>query len=125
MTSIAQRASKDRGQWAENYACNFLCQQGLQLLEKNYRCRWGEIDLIMGDGPVVAFVEVRYRSASRFGTGADSITHAKCQRIIRTAEHYLQKHDKDNDMTCRFDVVSIGPNQTRGETTWLKNAFQA
>uniref|UniRef100_UPI00261D453A YraN family protein n=2 Tax=Nitrosomonas TaxID=914 RepID=UPI00261D453A len=85
----------NKGSDAEQRAAIFLQQQKLTLLESNYRCRFGEIDLIMQEGNTVVFVEVRMRSGNRFGGAAASITTAKQLKLIRAARHYLAMHDDD------------------------------
>lgn len=109
------------GPEAETLACAWLQRQGLLLLERNFRCRRGEIDLIMQDGEQLVFVEVRYRRNSRFGSPAETVTGSKQARLIRAAGHYLQR--LDNTGPCRFDVLALsGP---RGEQVdWIRDAFQ-
>ncbi len=97
-----------------------LERAGLRLVEANYRCRGGEIDLIMGDGDALVFVEVRYRAHDGFGGAAASVTVQKQRRIALAARHYLQRHGGDRD--CRFDVVAIGAGD---RLQWLRNAFEA
>ncbi|MBL6689088.1 MAG: YraN family protein [Pseudomonadales bacterium] len=109
------------GREAERTAELYLRQQGLQLVQRNYRARTGEIDLIMERGSLLAFVEVRYRGNPNYGSGADSISRSKQRKIINTAHLFLQKHCKNNDPRWneyRFDVVSIG-----NEINWIPGAF--
>lgn len=109
----------DIGQHAEQLAAIYLQQQGLKLLERNYRCRFGEIDLIMQDGKEIVFVEVRLRSHSAFGGASASITPGKQQKLSRTADHYLMQHSMP---PCRFDVILMNSLKTES-LEWLKNAF--
>ena len=109
-----------QGAQAETLACDYLQAKGLCLLAKNYRLRTGEIDLIMQDGAVIVFVEVRYRKTKRYGGALASINYQKQKRIIQTASHYLQYHAPYAQ--ARFDVVAIHPQQ---ELQWLINAFEA
>jgi putative endonuclease len=111
-----------RGQQGEQLAQRHLREQGLSLLETNYRSRWGEIDLIMQDGEVLVFVEVRLRAASRYGTPAETIGGRKRQRLIRTAQQYLQTH---RDARARFDVIAITTSDQAAQIEWIKNAFSA
>lgn len=111
--------SQQRGQAAEDRACEYLQAQGFQLLARNYRLRGGEIDLIGRDGAYLVFVEVRYRSSEQFGGALHSIDSRKQQRIIRTAQHYLMRHPVD--LPCRFDVIALDQAQ---QITWIKNAFE-
>lgn len=98
-----------------------LCAQGLCLVVQNVRCKVGEIDLIMWDGPVLVFVEVRFRRRSEFGRAANSVNHAKQLRIRRAALWWLQQHHAKGLPACRFDVYTLDD----GEATWIKNAFSA
>lgn len=114
------------GQQAEQAACNFLLSKGLSLLEKNYLCAQGEIDLIMDDNNTIVFVEVRYRRDTRYGTGAETVDRRKQNKLLSTAAHYLQKNPKSAKKACRFDVVSLTENN-HGEQKldWIPDAFQA
>jgi putative endonuclease len=109
------------GSAAENIAAMYLQQKGLKLLDRNYSCRYGEIDLIMQEGKTLVFVEVRLRSSSSFGGAAISITAGKQQKIIRTAEQYLQKH---GNASCRFDVILMN-RAHQDSVEWIANAFDA
>jgi putative endonuclease len=108
------------GDDAETAALDYLQQQGLKLIERNYHSRRGEIDIIMEDSHTLIFVEVKYRQSAHFGTAAEMVTLKKQQRIIAAALHYLQQHKLDR--ACRFDVVAITP---RSGVEWIKGAFDA
>ena len=111
------------GQRWEHEAELFLRRRGLSLLKRNFHCRFGEIDLIMYDEPAIAFVEVRYRSNERFGSGAESVTRHKQARIARAAAAFLGRNPRWAGFPCRFDVISIsGPGGAR-HTRWTRNAF--
>lgn len=103
----------------EAKAKRLLESYGYRILEKNYRCRQGEIDLIARDGEYLVFVEVKYRSTIRKGYGAESVDGRKQRRIIQGARWYLMEHQCEWQK-CRFDVVSF-----LGEMpTLIKDAFQ-
>jgi putative endonuclease len=108
------------GEAAEAMACRYLEQQGLRLIRHNYRCRAGEVDLIMQDGEQLVFVEVRSRRNSRYGTPAESITKTKQKRLYKAAAHYLLS--SRSNAPCRFDVIAIVQQDNRLE--WIKDAFQ-
>ena len=108
-----------RGETAENLAAAYLQRAGLALVERNYRCRFGEIDLIARDGTTLVFVEVRLRSSARFGGAAASITAAKRAKLLRTARHYLAGIARAP--ACRFDALLVDGRNDSIE--WLKNAF--
>jgi len=97
---------RKRGIAGEERAVNFLTGKGYRILERNYRCPQGEIDIIALDGKVLVFVEVRTRRESSYGFPEESITSLKQRRIIRCATWYL--HQKKLEMQdCRFDVIAI------------------
>lgn len=107
-----------RGAAAELRAAEFLERHRLRVVERNFRVRGGEIDLICRDGPEVVFVEVRQRSRAGYGGAAASITAAKQARLIVAARHWLARH---GEMPCRFDCVLIDGDRLE----WLKNAFDS
>src|SRR3990167_3890760 len=107
------------GRTAEQKAAEFLQKKGLRLLKKNYRCCFGEIDLIMEDRDDIVFVEVRYREAVDHGHPLESIDGRKVKKIIKTATYFLQKTQLLDKKNGRFDVIAI--HQTTIE--WIRNAF--
>lgn len=111
------------GREAEEAACRFLESQGLKLLERNYRCTHGEIDLVMQHGDSTVFVEVRYRRSTRFGTGAETVDARKQAKLSATAQHYLLTHRAAARRPSRFDVVSVVENAGNGAIDWIRNAF--
>lgn len=108
-----------RGAQAEDLAAAFLQRAGLKVVERNYRCRFGEIDLIARDGSTLVFVEVRMRSSERFGGAAASITPAKQRKLLRAARHFLAGMTRTPQ--CRFDALLVNGQDLSIE--WLKNAF--
>jgi putative endonuclease len=111
-----------KGRSAEEQARRHLERQGLQWLNSNYRCKRGEIDLIMRDVETLVFVEVRYRKSNTFGSAAESVDRGKQSKLIAAARHYLQ--ETRTDAPCRFDVVGISGHQGQS-VEWVKDAFQA
>lgn len=109
------------GLQAEQLAATFLVNHGLKLVDKNYHCRFGEIDLIMKEGTTLVFVEVRLRSNGRFGNAATSITPQKQRKLILTATHYLQAH---GESACRFDAILMSTVDVT-QIEWVRNAFDA
>ena len=112
------------GKHAEAEACNYLIQHGLELIDKNFTCKSGEIDLIMQDKDFYVFIEVRYRKKSKYGTGAESVTKNKQQKIIRTAKYYLLEKGLFDKIKCRFDVISSSA-EDENKILWIKDAFWA
>jgi putative endonuclease len=119
----AARGGRKSGSHWEKTAESYLRSQGLKLLQRNFSSRFGEIDLIMRDGQTVVFIEVKYRKSNRHGSGADAVTFHKQGRISRTAAWYLAKNPHRAESVCRFDVISINPNEKDQDIDWIKSAF--
>lgn len=119
MSAKPQAEHLKLGSAAEDAAADFLQQKGLKLIARNFRCPYGEIDLIMQDGKTLVFIEVRLRNNNNFGGAAMSITQSKQQKLKRSAERYMQIH---GECACRFDAVLM---QTIDTSTleWVHNAF--
>jgi len=114
------------GNQAEEIALKHLNQRGLELIEQNYLTKFGEIDLIMldTDQQILVFVEVRYRQNNKFASATDTIDHNKQSKIIRTAKHYLQRHEKFDEYICRFDVVGVESDLKYPKINWIQDAFE-
>lgn len=109
----------EAGRDAEARAEAYLAAQGLTCIARNYRCRLGEIDLVMRDGRTVVFIEVRARASSAYGGAAASITDAKRRRVLAAARHWLA--GRSPLPPCRFDAVLL-----EGDALcWLRGAFTA
>lgn len=147
------RCRKDAGAHGENTALRYLCSQGLKLVARNYRCRAGEIDLVMLEPaprsscridtqpPTLVLVEVRYRTLAEFGGAAASVYWRKQRRIVRAARHILLCRPDLRVYRARFDVVALSPalssadragdDSTAGPVVaglrveWLRHAFTA
>ena len=103
----------------EELACAYLKDHGLFVLQKNFRCRIGEIDIVAREGDTLVFVEVKYRSSSSLGHPEEAVSYYKQQKIIRTAQFYLCRYGISDNVPCRFDILAI-----EGETIrHIKNAF--
>lgn len=120
MTVERQELGKD----GEDRAASALLAQGYAIVERRYRTRYGEIDIIARDGEALVFVEVRCKSGEECGTAAESVTRAKQRRVIRMAVEYLTRHDLHDKCPVRFDVVAIddGPDR-ESRLTVIKDAF--
>ncbi len=114
----------EKGQEAETRAAHFLQTQGLILVQRNFRCKLGEIDLIMKDQSTLVFVEVRLRSNRFFTQAAESVNWQKQRKLINAAQFYLQQHKLVDAVPCRFDVIAI-ENNAINPSNWIKNAFGA
>ncbi|MCX4028303.1 YraN family protein [Endozoicomonas sp. SM1973] len=108
----------------QHIAQRFLESQGFKTIQCNFRCKVGELDLIMKDGVNLVFVEVRFRKSQAYGTPASTVTPHKQHKIIKAAQYYLMV--KKLDLPCRFDVVSITKDsQQQPHIDWIPNAFLA
>ncbi len=116
---------RQTGNHAENLALIHLQENGLQLIEQNYLTKMGEIDIIMLDKTIetLVFIEVRYRKNNYFGSATDTVDQHKQNKLIRTAQHYLQQHSKYQEYICRFDVIGVESNLKYPKINWIKDAF--
>ncbi|HEY1284093.1 MAG TPA: YraN family protein [Steroidobacteraceae bacterium] len=114
------------GKSAEDLAADFLQSQGLELLQRNYRRRGGELDLVARAGDVLIIAEVRTRSTDSFGGAAASVDGWKQHKIIRAATQLLQQHKSLAQLRVRFDVVVVHePGTQRERIEWIQHAFEA
>lgn len=104
----------------ETIACEFLVRQGYEILERNYRCRIGEIDIIARDGEYLVFLEVKYRAKDGCGQAVYAVSAKKQQVISKVAAFYLLRSRMPESIPCRFDVVAVDGNKLR----LYKNAFE-
>ena len=117
---------RTRGASAERQAEQWLNAQGLHTVARNYRCRLGEIDLVMRGGNTLVFVEVRLRASKAYGGAPASVTVRKQQRLVRAARHYLAAHPGQATLDCRFDVLGVAPDQAgEADFEWITHAFYA
>jgi putative endonuclease len=116
---LGRTARQRSGDAGEDQALAHLQQQGLVLVERNFSCKGGELDLIMQAGTMLVFVEVRRRAENSFGGAVASITRSKQRRLVVAAQRYLQRYR--DPPACRFDVVAIDGTVI----TWLQNAFDS
>ncbi|MBN2331845.1 MAG: YraN family protein [Deltaproteobacteria bacterium] len=115
-------ANQRLGQWGEGLAAVYLEERGLRIVERNFRCPLGEIDLIAQDGDCLVFCEVKTRRSTAFGQPQEAVALAKQRKIIRSATWYIAARQWSTDV--RFDVVAIS-KPTAGEPVieWLPAAF--
>ena len=112
-------AHLQKGKQAEQLALAYLKKQGLHHVCSNYRCKMGELDLVMKDASFLVIIEVRYRKSNAYGGALASVTAQKQARIIAATQHYVIIHHL-SPISIRFDVIAItGENQIE----WIKNAF--
>jgi putative endonuclease len=116
---------QETGQRAERLAAEFLAARGLTILERNYRRRLGELDIIARGGGVLVIAEVRTRATAAFGGAAASVDRAKQRRIIRAAAQLLQQRRDLAQLPVRFDVLVVsGPELASPQIEWIRHAFE-
>jgi putative endonuclease len=118
-----KRLAFELGRRSEDVAAAFLTAQGLTILHRNFRRRFGELDLVVRDGDELAIVEVRSRSTEACGGVAASIDSRKIRRVIRAARLFLQQNKALARMRVRFDVVLISYASATPQIQWIRHAF--
>ncbi len=114
--------SKRRGDLGEDAAARYLESRGLRVLDRNWRHRQWELDLVCRDGDTLVFVEVKTRAAGSMATPADALTHKKQARLVKAASQYLTKNDLW-DMPCRFDLAGVIDTGRSMDVEHIENAF--
>jgi putative endonuclease len=115
------RHRKEAGRSAEDRALCHLENAGLRLVNRNFRCRCGEIDLVMLEGATLVLVEVRYRASDDYGGAAASVTWRKQRRLLCAARYLLMRHAELRRHPARFDVVAVSRD---GRIDWIRHAFR-
>ena len=120
---MGSRTTGAVGRQAEQRAFDFLIDQNLRPVARNFHCRGGEIDLIMLDGECLAFVEVRYRATAAFSPASHTVDHHKQRKLIRTAALFLARNRRYSLHTMRFDVIALEGVEAEA-IEWIKDAFR-
>ncbi|HET7922273.1 MAG TPA: YraN family protein [Gammaproteobacteria bacterium] len=116
----------EAGRQAEDRALTELLRRGLQLVQRNYRCPQGELDLVMEDGGTLVIVEVRYRRERGFGGAAETVGAGKQRKLLLAAQHLLQADARLRRKPLRFDVFAVTEQRDgRIESEWIRDAFRA
>ncbi len=113
-----------KGKEGESLAAEFLASKGCRVVERNFRCAVGEIDLVVHDGKTLVFVEVKSRRGLRYGLPQEAVSIAKQRRLTRLAQWYIQDRRLEG-LPARFDVVAVTWSGGKPELTWIVNAFEA
>ncbi len=121
---MSEKTSRQNtGRAYEDLALTHLLKNQFKLIERNFFCSYGEIDLIVKKKKIYVFVEVRFKRNSNSGTAQESITRSKQKKIINTAHIYLQQHKLDR-AEYRFDVFAFnGYTPSKSHMEWITNAF--
>ncbi len=115
---------REAGDYYETLACDYLRENGLKIIQKNFRCRQGEIDIIARDGKYLVFTEVKFRKGNRFGTAEAAVDYKKQNVISRVSDYYRKRFGISDDTCQRFDVVALDLDDDEAlHIRWHKNAF--
>ena len=120
-----QTTAQITGSTSEEIALTYLSEHNLKLVTRNFRCKLGEIDLIMMDEQNLIFIEVRSRRASSYGSGADNITKSKQRKLTLTASYFLMHYPDFAALPARFDVIDIYLENQSHQLRWIPAAFSA
>ena len=121
--ALSSRSGPGQGAAAEAAALAFLEARGFAAVARNWRCRQGEIDLVLHQGNLLVFAEVRLRNRDDFGGAAGSVTPAKQRKIVASAGAFLQHHPEFSGCDCRFDVLALRAGPAAWQVRWLPAAF--
>lgn len=118
-----EQNKKKIGAKYEQIACEYLKENGVTVLERNFRCRQGEIDIIGHHEGYLVFVEVKYRATQNKGSAAEAVTVYKQRKICRVADFYRYCHKLGDNCPVRYDVVAIQKETEGNKLTWYRDAF--
>jgi len=116
---------KALGSKGEDLAVRYLTKKGYKVIERNYRCQWGEIDLVAREGDTLVFVEIKSRSSSGFGLPQDAVGRFKQEKLIQVARAYMAEHRLPETIPARFDVVAVQLTTSSPDIELIQDAFQA
>jgi len=114
---------KALGSKGEDLAVQYLKKKGYKVIERNYHCQWGEIDLVAREGDTLVFVEIKSRSSSGFGLPQDAVDRFKQNKLIEVARAYLAERHLKEDISMRFDVVAVRLTPQGPDIEVIKDAF--
>jgi putative endonuclease len=120
---VAEKSKRELGNLAEELACQYLINQGWEILERNYYAGHAEVDIISREADIIVFLEVKMRSTSFFGSPVEHVSESKVKRVFDAAERWVQENNMDNQ-PLRFDVIGILSNNSKPEITHLRDAFR-
>jgi len=121
---MARADTLSLGRQAEKLALDHLRRQGLKEVARNFRCRMGEVDLVMMHGDCLVFAEVRFRNQNSYASAVASVDLHKQRKIIRTAAAFLGHHPQYSGCSVRFDVVGLDQSGDQSSLRWIRDAFR-
>jgi putative endonuclease len=122
-TTLDNAWRRRKGNRFEQLALAWLQARGLTVVQRNYRCKLGEIDLVMRERELLVFVEVRFRGVRSQVPACETVDARKQQKLLRTARHFLLCHAQLAELPCRFDVLGISSEAGGTQYEWIRNAF--
>jgi putative endonuclease len=108
----------------EMLACSFLEEKGCRIIERNFRCWMGEIDIIARDGSYLCFIEVKFRKDNSYGDAKEAVNYSKQKRISKVSSFYLYSKKVSFDSPIRYDVIAESVDDGILTFDWVKNAFE-
>lgn len=115
---------RETGSYYENLACEYIVENGAKIIARNFRSKKGEIDIVARDGKYLSFIEVKYRTTSRFGEPEEAVNPHKQKIICRVSDFYRRRYGIGDNCPIRYDVVAIKVDETSAiHIIWHKNAF--
>lgn len=120
---MTNRNQRKTGGHYEEVAASYLAKQGIQILDRNYRCRMGEIDIVAREGRTYVFCEVKFRTTGSAGDPAEAVDSRKQATIFRVAAYYLKQHRLSENTSCRFDVIAMTGAGAYTQIRWIPDAF--
>lgn len=111
------------GARGEDLAVRYLRKKGYKVIERNYHCPWGEIDLVARERDTLVFIEIKSRSSSEFGLPQDAVDRFKQRKLIQVARAYIHEHHVRESIMARFDVVAIQLTPSGPKIEIIKDAF--
>lgn len=116
--------SQQLGQWAEQYASQYVEQLGFNIVQRNYHCRGGELDLIINKDKLLVFIEVKARSSQEYGSAVEMLTPNKQKRMMKAITHFLHHFPQYDHYDYRFDLFAIQIHSSHNiAVEWIENAF--
>lgn len=119
---------RSKGFEMETYVADYLAKQGINIIERNFSCKMGEIDIIAthkkAHEHTLIFIEVRYRANTFFGSATESVSYTKQKKLTRTAQYYLMRNPWGQKLNCRFDIIGVSLKNDQPLIEWIEHAFQ-
>ncbi|MCR5655947.1 MAG: YraN family protein [Butyrivibrio sp.] len=114
---------REIGAYYESIVCDYLAENGIKILERNFRCKLGEIDIVAEDNGYISFIEVKYRAGSKYGTAEAAVDFRKQKTVCRVSDFYCKRYGLSENQPRRFDVAAVNVEDGAAKINYIKNAF--